>query len=1681
MIVPFAPAAGNQIRAAYNVVGVRFDAGDRYAFARSVSLAAPDAEQGLAVWQDEPSWPDPTQRQIVGLADVNGDGLLDRVAGRRAFLGIYIGTARAFSPIYLTLPGPLSVQASRREEQCATGPRFTSRLTNGLRDLTGDGIPDYYDRGAVSIGNGVGFTAPVGIESAVTFVLSHQTESCDGEVSNTDGGLYDIDGDGLPEIIGLVSAGGGGAYAVSQLAGSSSPRAHDAGRLVRIDNGHGASTRITYQSAKDDRYSSHPVPFPEIVVGAVEIVGERGLGGSLAGVRYAYGHPERFFDSARDSFAFAGYRRVVETYPYGGLREESFATVTDTWPLTSWTSATTAQERLLRVLRVGRVRDIHVLRGSAIADPWTLVGLAASDTRIIGVTHQDWDARVFETDEPAEWNLRDCVEIVDPFDFVTSAFASQYDTCRTHGFAYPDTVESWYGGSPPPSTTSLRTRTIVREVDDFGRPLFVQSDGDLARSDDNACVEMTWTAPAADAPRVLTAMASRRVTDCDRRITYAAESWTYDGLAEGSVSDGRLTAHTIERRATDNGALLRRIRAFEAAYDPAGSLTSVTTARDGAERRLAFEYDPFGLAAVRTTLSATGVPTMVTSLRVDPVSLEPVEVTDGNGTRRGTMFDGFGRMVQITVAPPGEQPGVVRATAYHGFDGADPAGRRVVVTEYRDHKPSGDAANVPSRTVTLHLDEVGRERRAELTLGADYGDERLVVRDRAYDEMGRLAFEAEPYPASADPATVYGTSYHYKRDGEIACLVRGPGRQPLTDVTNPALELFPTCVRHAIVNGASVVEVQDAASLLPGSPQAGVVHRIASSAIGRTLERSTLQGAVWLDRAAFTYDRLGQPVSMTRFHDPASSGGPVRWAWRMDSLGQTIELAEPEASTRHFTYSDWGELVETRWTEGSLERRLVQTFDALGRLTAAHESTDGAVDPETVREFVYDTSPGESPYVVPGFQLGRLAKAGTPAGTITYGYDHLGRMTSRVFADVGGDTLVEETLCHGDGAVAALQFRLPDASFAQETVQYLYDTAGRLRTITYGDASSGTDLYRASDIDLLGRVRKALHGGATYAADYAETGRGLLRTVFIESPHGFRQREILAYDPVGRELARRERSTVASAGVTTATTYDPLGRVRQVVRTEGGAVVGHRRFQYDPLGNLVALEDLAGGSGASLSYHPADPDRLCRVAYGGGSATGSCDVQHDGLGNIVSHPTRTGSRQIGYFLSGDVRSIAEAGVEARFGYDAFGQVRDVKVLAGGSAVQHDRRYGDVFEQRDATNSGAATSWLVRHVPGPGRVVASRRGAGGPWVFEFGERRGRRVFTDAQGTFLQDVSYEPFGEAAASGVAAGTPTYSGRQWNDGALLGKFGLSHLGARPYDPVIGRFLSRDPLVAPRGGATTNPYAFALNDPVNLADPTGLDPWGEVEPLTPITPLGGGSGTGGGGCTGCGTPAPPAPPAPGVRGVTPGAHAVPAIAWNMQAHVLALRTLVRYGGMDPGRASRLFRDYIVEQIYSNQLSSPAHGSWCAAATRQMMLKHAGVIQTGASYGSIKTALESETTANAPSPGAFEQYHFNWTDKGKFITRLGPEAIARIARNPLVGTGDPGTFHWTQLTSREAYRLMREGAMIVVGTPSHWMTAVQDPFSGEYLAVDPIAERTEDIFLSLGNSGVVKYFGLMRD
>ena len=63
----------------------------------------------------------------------------------------------------------------------------------------------------------------------------------------------------------------------------------------------------------------------------------------------------------------------------------------------------------------------------------------------------------------------------------------------------------------------------------------------------------------------------------------------------------------------------------------------------------------------------------------------------------------------------------------------------------------------------------------------------------------------------------------------------------------------------------------------------------------------------------------------------------------------------------------------------------------------------------------------------------------------------------------------------------------------------------------------------------------------------------------------------------------------------------------------------------------------------------------------------------------------------------------------------------------------------------------------------------------------------------------------------------------------------GLSDLGAREYNPALGRFTSVDPLLNGADPQSTNGYAYADNNPVTEEDPTGKDAYSQETPCGDI------------------------------------------------------------------------------------------------------------------------------------------------------------------------------------------------------------------------------------------------------
>src|SRR5690606_21835866 len=111
-------------------------------------------------------------------------------------------------------------------------------------------------------------------------------------------------------------------------------------------------------------------------------------------------------------------------------------------------------------------------------------------------------------------------------------------------------------------------------------------------------------------------------------------------------------------------------------------------------------------------------------------------------------------------------------------------------------------------------------------------------------------------------------------------------------------------------------------------------------------------------------------------------------------------------------------------------------------------------------------------------------------------------------------------------------------------------------------------------------------------------------------------------------------------------------------------------------------------------------------------------------------------------------------------------------------------------------------------------------------------------TDSQGSVVAEYEYDAFGKRT---VLAGSGEDSLRGYTGHEHLAPVEMIHMNGRVQDPVLGRFLSADPLVqAPYASQSLNRYSYVWNNPLSLVDPSGFqneDPYKDPKNACHWTP----------------------------------------------------------------------------------------------------------------------------------------------------------------------------------------------------------------------------------------------------
>jgi RHS repeat-associated protein len=136
-----------------------------------------------------------------------------------------------------------------------------------------------------------------------------------------------------------------------------------------------------------------------------------------------------------------------------------------------------------------------------------------------------------------------------------------------------------------------------------------------------------------------------------------------------------------------------------------------------------------------------------------------------------------------------------------------------------------------------------------------------------------------------------------------------------------------------------------------------------------------------------------------------------------------------------------------------------------------------------------------------------------------------------------------------------------------------------------------------------------------------------------------------------------------------------------------------------------------------------------------------------------------------------------------------------------------------------TGSGTSASYYSRG--SEGELLAKRTAKGKPSETEYyvlDPRNSPALLTNSSGAQTAPSSgtyqYDVYGKSIGSGPS----TFA---YRSGMLLPD-GLIHYGARYYDPMYGGWTQQDPLRQIEDLTQADRYAFAGDDPVNLADATG-------------------------------------------------------------------------------------------------------------------------------------------------------------------------------------------------------------------------------------------------------------------
>ncbi|RLP94032.1 hypothetical protein EAD98_17810 [Micromonospora sp. CV4] len=808
------------------------------------------------------------------------------------------------------------------------------------------------------------------------------------------------------------------------------------------------------------------------------------------------------------------------------------------------------------------------------------------------------------------------------------------------------------------------------------------------------------------------------------------------------------------------------------------------------------------------------------SIEIDPYRGAPTKSTDLNGRASEREYDALGRLFRAWQVGWAKADHPTSPSVEHTY----------VFAANRDAYPY-------TMSKTLHAgggylvsyqiqDALFRPRQ---TQSAGVGGGRVVT-DTLYDKAGRAVTS---YAAHGEPGAPTGGLW-WEPEWSVPAL----NRTVYDDAGRTRASIFygTDGVTNLVEKWRTTTEYfGDSTKVTPPAKNAPVTT--VTDARGNTVELR--QHVTPQHSTSYSFNRKGQ---LTGMRDTAGD----EWTYTYDIQGRQASVSDPDKGTTTTKHNAFGDVIESTDANG---RVLVYDYDQIGRKIGLYDGSKstttkraewkydklytgqtlrgqltqstrydppGSANAYTIRPTGFNTryQPTGVQYVIPSVEGTGLT------GTWSYGYGYSaydGSPTSVTLPAVAN--LTTETVTTNYDPVTGLPTSLDTnlINVGRYVIGQQYTMYGE-PTINTRKTDGGVYVQQAFDYDLTthrlarSRVQPETAAGTVADLTYGYDDAGNMTSVADAPAVGQADTQCFGYD----DLRRLTSAWTPKAGVNCGSA--------PTVANLGGPAPYWFDWTVDAIGNRTKEVSHALGGDTTRTYElPAPGKGVVRphavksvtVAAPGQSAV-TTRFDYDKAGNTTCRPAGTtantcppdaNAQSLSWDSEGRLASVSGAAASAGSNiYDA----------EGGRLIHRDATGATLYLPGQEVRRDNGLTSGTRYYAFGGSTVASRNGAGLTWVFD-----------DHQGT--QSVAVDALKQTVTVrrqtpyGVPRGQQsTWVNKKGFVGGDIDTTGLTHIGAREYDPQLGRFISVDPVQDITDPQQWNAYAYGNNSPITFSDPTG-------------------------------------------------------------------------------------------------------------------------------------------------------------------------------------------------------------------------------------------------------------------